>query len=74
MTATEDAYRCAGCGAEIDPNNGRVVDDGIGFFEHFGFVGTDVSLRWASLCCEQDIITPDGRVYCGPTREDYEDG
>lgn len=69
MTTTEDAYRCAGCGKEIDPNDGKMVDFGIGEYEFWGTRCIDIRWNYVSPCCEADILGPDGYPCSQPEKE-----
>lgn len=62
----EPANRCSEC--KSPEPEGTVVDDGIGHYDGMGG-GFDTRLRWASVCCEADIISANGQIVERPERE-----
>ena len=46
-------FVCDCCGMSCRP---KLVDEGIGCYEYWGFKGTDVRYEWRSSCCEASLV------------------
>ena len=59
----EDSIPKGYCSACHEECVGVQVDYGIGPYEYWGHKSVDVDLHWVSLCCEEEILDNDPKLY-----------